>query len=188
MEGNVSFDYTSYKTNTERKIMMKIEIREWQDEDIVSLQKNINNWNVLKYMGILIFPYTMDDAKSWIEFCKQADTRKDLNYAIVVDGLAVGAVGVAKKSAIYQKTGELGYWLGEDYWRKGIVSTAVKMMLEIAFDKLDIVRIEAPIFDENIGSQKVVESCGLTRESIMKKTFYRDEIYYDGYLYVLIKD
>lgn len=109
-------------------------------------------------------PYTIDDAKWYVNDCISREGKKQITRAMVVDGKAVGSIGISIKDDVYEKSGELGYWLAEDYWRQGITSRAVIQICKEAFAQFDIVRIFAEPFDCNLGSRGVLEKAGFIYE------------------------
>lgn len=88
-----------------------------------------------------------------------------------MNGEFADSVSVELRGDVYQKAPEIGYWLGEPYWGRGLMSQAVTMICEEAFEKLPIVRIQAEIFARNMGSRKVAEKCGFRMEGILEKSF-----------------
>ena len=167
---------------------MEFKLREWKETDIESVAYYANNKKVADNLrNVFPFPYTMSDAEFFVKMCMKADKTKDLYLAIDVDGKAVGSIGVFKQSDVYSKSGELGYWLGEEYWGKGIVSDAVKQTCEIAFECFDIVRIFAEPYAYNMGSRRVLEKAGFELEGIMKKGVCKNGEIFDYCMYALVK-
>jgi len=167
---------------------MEFTLREWEITDIESVAVNANNNKIAeKLRNVFPHPYSKVDAEFFVNMCINADKTKDLFLAIDVDGKAVGSIGVFKQDDVYCKSGELGYWLGEEYWGKGIVTEAIKQICEIAFDKFDIVRIFAEPYSHNIGSRKVLEKAGFELEGIMKKGVFKNGEIHDYCMYSLIR-
>lgn len=167
---------------------MEFKLREWKETDIESVAYYANNKKVADNLrNVFPFPYTMADSEFFVKMCMNADKSKDLYLTIEVDGKAVGSIGVFKQNDVYSKSGELGYWLGEEYWGKGIVSEAVKQICEIAFEKLDLIRIFAEPYAYNMGSKKVLEKAGFELEGIMKKGVCKNGEIFDYCMYALVK-
>jgi RimJ/RimL family protein N-acetyltransferase len=82
---------------------------------------------------------------------------------------------------------ELGYWLGRDYWTKGIMSRVVKSFCSYGFDSLHLIRIEATVFEHNLSSSRVLEKCGFQYEGILKKYYMKDDNFIDVRLYAITK-
>lgn len=157
-------------------------LRVWETGDEQSLVENANNYNVSKNLkDTFPYPYTLDDAHDWINFniLKNPVT----NFAIVVEGKAVGGVGLHAKEDIFRKNMEIGYWLGEKYWGRGIVSEAVAEVTKFGFDNFDIERIYASVFSTNRASMKVLEKAGYSLEAILKKSVFKNGHILDDYVY-----
>ena len=112
-------------------------------------------------------PYTLADAEKFIEM---ALSKPDQIFAIEYMGEYVGNIGVHKKSDVYRYGAEIGYFLGEPYWNKGIMSRAVNLVCDYAFRELDIIRIDTGVFDFNPASMRVLEKCGFFREVVFRKS------------------
>ena len=89
---------------------------------------------------------------------------------------------------VYSKSAEIGYWLAEEYWGKGIMSIAVEKICKLAFERYDIVRIYASAFRYNQGSQRVLEKAGFKLEGILEKSVYKNGKMYDSCMYALINE
>jgi len=108
------------------------------------------------------------------------------SWAIEVDGLAVGAIGVTLKEGIYLKSAEFGYWLGEPYGGRGIMTEAVKAVSPYAMRRFGLIRLEAPVFEWNPASMRVLEKCGFVREGVLRASAVKDGQTIDRVLYALI--
>jgi ribosomal-protein-alanine N-acetyltransferase len=96
-------------------------------------------------------------------------------WAIVVEGGLVGCIGLVQEKGWLRCNAEIGYWIGEAFWRRGIGSDAVRQVTDWAFAAVpDITRIHAPIFSWNEGSQAVVRRCGYVREAVLKQSAIKD--------------
>ena len=109
-------------------------------------------------------------------------------FAIEINGEASGAIGLHLQTDIHIKIMELGYWLAEIYWGKGIMTKAVKQMVDYGFKTFEIDRIFARPFGINIGSQKVLEKAGFTLEARFEKTIYKNGKYLDELVYAFRKE
>jgi RimJ/RimL family protein N-acetyltransferase len=148
---------------------MKILIREWQISDIKPLAENANNinvWNNLR--DYFPYPYTEKDAEEFI--AKSLAGEFGIQRAIEVDGKAVGGIGCFPKADVERITTELGYWLGENHWNKGIATQAIKDFVKLVFAYYpEIQKIYAMPFGFNIASQRALEKAGFEREAILKR-------------------
>ena len=167
---------------------MDFELRDWRLSDINDVARYANNEKIAcKLRDVFPFPYTTQDAKGYIESCISADTTKQLCQAITVDGHAVGSVGVFVGSDVYRRSAELGYWLAEEYWGKGIMTEAVRQLCKKAFGLFDINRIYAEPFAHNIGSRKVLEKAGFVLEGTMKNGVCKGNQIFDYCMYALLR-
>lgn len=160
-------------------------LRPWRAGDEASLQRNADNYNVWRNLRDLFpHPYTMDDAKWWVE---NACSLERVGFAIEVDGAAVGGIGCTAKQDVYRFTGELGYWLGEPFWGRGIVAEAVAAFVPFIFEVTDLVRLEAGVFDRNARSARVLEKNGFTFESRQPRAAFKDGVFLDVLLYARLR-
>lgn len=165
---------------------MKFILRPWKKDDLESLVENANNFNIAKNMTDgFPHPYTLEDGKKFIEFAMSKNP--PLIMAIEIDGKAVGGIGLHPQSDIQKKNGELGYWLAEPFWGKGIVTEAIKAMVEYGFKHFEIERIFARPFGTNLASQKALEKTGFKLEAHLENTLYKNEEYQDELIYALRK-
>jgi RimJ/RimL family protein N-acetyltransferase len=138
------------------------------------LIKNINNINVSKWLETVPYPYKKKDAIWWIDHCKEKEKEKPTKgYEFTIElkekKSCIGGIALAKVNKD-QGTATLGYWLGEDYWRKGYGSEALKAVLDFAFKKLKLRRLEAGVFTGNPSSGKLLEKFGAKMEGMKRKS------------------
>lgn len=151
-------------------------------KDIKSLVENADNKNVwINLKDLFPSPYTKKDALKWIEFIKKQPA--NTNFAIDVNGKAIGGIGVHFFEDVHRYTAEIGYWLGENYWGKGIATEAVGKFVIFIFDNFGINRIFARVYGWNHSSARVLEKNGFKfegklRSNVLKNGFYTDEIIY----------
>ena len=108
--------------------------------------------------------------------------------AIEAGGEAVGSIGVFRKDNVYRKSAELGYWLAEPFWGRGIMTRAVEQICAIAFDTLGVVRIFAEPFAENTKSRRVLEKAGFHLEGTMRRSVYKEGRVMDSCMYALLRE
>jgi len=165
---------------------MNFRLRSWTIADVESLLKYAGNPKVTRFMsdgfaGIS----TPEGAVRFIDF---ANSDSDKIYrAIDVDDEAVGGIGVMMQTDIHRKNAELGYWLAEPFWGKGIVSLAIPMIVDEAFETLDINRIFAKPFHTNTASHRVLEKSGFQLEAKLGKTVIKNGELLDEYIYAIRK-
>lgn len=163
---------------------MNYKLRAWKAEDIESLVANANNPNIARFMTDgFPHPYSADDAKAFIQFATKDHPIH--MFAIDVDGKAVGGIGVHPQSDIMKKNAELGYWLGEAYWGKGIITSAIRQMTDFAFATYDITRLYARPFGTNIASQRVLEKAGFKLEARIEKNIFKTGEFLDECIYAV---
>lgn len=168
---------------------MELSLRDWRMEDQDIIKEHLNNRNVSITMPNGIpYPYTDQDAYEGIQFLVSSNKIDTIIKAIVLDEVAVGSVSLFVKQDIYRKTAEMGIWIGEPYWNKGIGTWAIHKLTDRAFHYLDIVRIYAKTMESNIGAQKMLLKCGYTKEAVMRKQCYKLGKYQDFYMYSILKD
>jgi [ribosomal protein S5]-alanine N-acetyltransferase len=162
---------------------MKIELVKWSRRDIDGLVKyanNINVWNMLRDM--FPHPYTTGDAEQWIKINESISPAE--NFAIHLDGTVVGGAGIILKNDIYRKNAEIGYWIGEPFWGKGIGTHVVRQLTDYAFSNFDVNRIYAEVFSNNMVSMKVLAKNGYHEEAIHRKSIIKNHQLLDAHLWV----
>ena len=163
-------------------------LREWKIQDVTAVAKYANNPKIADYLrDVFPYPYTREDATEYVESCIKAGDETQLCRAIEADGEAVGSIGIFLGDDVYRRSAELGYWLAEPFWGKGIMSRAVVQLCEEAFQRYDIVRIFAEPYSCNQRSQRVLEKAGFTLEGIMRSSVCKHGVMYDSCMYALIK-
>jgi ribosomal-protein-alanine N-acetyltransferase len=163
-------------------------LRPWRHGDEASLVKHANNRNVWRNLrDIFPHPYTRRDAASWINYC-EASEPPPLNLAITYDGEAIGGIGISPGIDVFRKTAEIGYWLSENFWGRGIATEALKLMTRYAFAEFDLVRLEAWVFAWNPASARVLEKSGYKFEGRLERSVFKDGELTDRLVYSKIRD
>jgi [ribosomal protein S5]-alanine N-acetyltransferase len=158
-------------------------LRDWAMDDVGSLVKYANNPRIAGSMrDAFPSPYTREDAKHFIAIATGPGS--NLYLAIDLRGEAVGGIGIHPKSDVRCRSAELGYWLSESYWGQGIVTDAVSAVVPVAFERYDIVRLQAGIFSTNTASMRVLEKCGFIREAVHKNAIWKKGRLLDEVVYV----
>lgn len=167
---------------------IEFELRKWDKDYADDLALHANNINIASNLrDAFPFPYTKKDAKDFISHCIANEGKGQICRAIIVNGEAVGSIGVHLGKDVYRKSAEIGYWLSETYWDMGIMTEAVKDMCEIAFRKFDIVRIFAEPFYHNTPSRRVLDNAGFSLEGIMINGAYKNGDIIDYCMYAKIR-
>ena len=161
-------------------------LRPWRKGDEGSLARYANNRHVSGNLKDRFpFPYTAAEATAWIEHVAgQAPT---CNFAIVVDGEAVGGTGIELGEDIFYRSAEVGYWLGEPFWGRGIATEVLRAVTEYAFATFDIIRLEAGVFGWNPASARVLEKAGYTLEGRMRHAVVKNGRVGDRLIYGLLR-
>ena len=163
-------------------------LRAWRREDAADVLRYANNDKIARNLrDVFPFPYILTDAQEFVNSCVEGDEEKQLCRAIEVDGHAVGSIGLFLGSDVYRMTAELGYWLAEEYWDRGIMTEAVKRICREGAERWDdLVRIYAEPFDYNTASRRVLEKAGFTLEGIMRCGACKRGRIFDYCMYALL--
>ena len=145
-------------------------LRPWRLDDAESLAANADNRNVWANLRARFpRPYTAATARTWIARCVGGRERC-LQLAIDVEGLAVGGMSVDLVTANAPRTGEIGYWIGEAYWGRGIAGEAVRMICPVAYERLALDRLRAIVRSSNAASVRILERSGFRVQSRMRRS------------------
>lgn len=164
---------------------LRFTLRKFRETDLESIVKYADNHNVAKYLtNQFPHPYSKENGKAYLSIA----IGDPGIFAIDVDGEAVGCIGIFLQSDIHAKNAELGYWLGEPFWGKGIITRAIRELTAYGFRTFDINRIFARPFSVNKASQKVLEKSGFTFEARLKDAIYKNGMYMDELIYAIRKE
>jgi ribosomal-protein-alanine N-acetyltransferase len=165
---------------------MKPVIRPWQSSDLQSLVKYANNPAIARFMmDKFPHPYTVETGERFISYA--GNTHPVSIFAITLDDEAIGGIGLHPLQDVERQNAELGYWLAEPFWGKGIITDAIRQVVDSGFSNLAINRIFARPFGSNAASKRVLEKCGFILEAIFEKTFFKNGEYEDEYVYAIRK-
>ena len=163
-------------------------LRKWRLSDAEELAAALNNEKILNNLRDgLPFPYTEQDARDYIASMLSSDEDSTFAYAITQNDRAIGSIGAFRQGNIHRQTAELGYYLAEEYWGRGIMTEAIRQLCEIVFDTTDILRIYAEPFAYNTGSRRVLEKAGFAFEGTMKNNAVKNGKVLDMALYSLTR-
>lgn len=166
---------------------MNFKLRPWKISDLDNLVKYANNWNIAKNMTDQFpFPYSEKDGKAFIEMATKDDPIHI--FAIDIDGQAVGGIGIHPQNDIHRKNAELGYWLAEPFWGQGIISNAIKLIVDFAFETYAINRVFARPYGTNIASQKVLEKNNFVLEGKFDQVLIKDNLLLDELVYAIRRE
>jgi [ribosomal protein S5]-alanine N-acetyltransferase len=171
------------------KMPLKLErctIRDWRADDAPSLAKNANNCKIwLGLRDLFPHPYTIDDAHKFLH--EATISQPVTNFCIDIGGSAVGGIGIRLGEDVHRHRGELGYWLGKDFWGHGITSEAVPVFTDYCFAHFELHRIYAEPFANNPASARVLEKSGFVLEGRLRKNAIKDGQVLDSLLYARIR-
>ena len=163
----------------------KCKVRSWHPSDVESIVRHANNRKVwLNLRDRFPHPYTKADAQHWIQ--SALSIKPETNFAIEVNGKAVGGIGFELRTDIERYSAEVGYWLGEEFWGQGICTSALKTATPYAIEAYHLNRIFAVPFSENLASIRVLEKAGYSREGIMGRSAFKDGRFVDQILYAFV--
>jgi len=162
-------------------------LRPWQQEDASPLARHANNPRVSACMrDAFPSPYTIEDARRFIAMA--TGPSPGLLLAIEVQEEAVGGIGIHPLDDVYRGTAEIGYWLAEPFWGKGIVTEAVRALVPVAFERTGVGRIQAGIFSDNPASMRVLEKSGFVREAVHRKAITKHGKVMDEVLFMRLRE
>ena len=162
-------------------------LRPYRRGDEAALARHADNRNVSRNMRDRFpYPYTAADAREWIT--RVSAQEPVANFAIVVGGEVVGGIGLEPGADVFRRSAEVGYWLGEPFWGRGLATEALRAVTEYAFRTFDICRLEAGVFEWNPASARVLEKAGYELEGRLRKNVTKDGQTIDQFLYAMVRD
>lgn len=167
---------------------MICKIRKWKLSDAADLARAISNKKIQDNLRDgLPYPYTEQDGMCYISAMLSANENETFAFAITVDDKVVGSIGVFRQENIHRQTAELGYYVAEEYWGKGIMTEAVKQICEHVFATSDIIRIYAEPFAYNDASCRVLEKAGFQYEGTLRSNAVKNGEVIDMKMYSLLR-
>lgn len=162
-------------------------IREWKLSDAADLAAALSNKKIQDNLRDgLPYPYTEQDGEDFISAMLSADENDTFAFAITVEDKAVGSIGVFRQENIHRQTAEMGYYIAEAYWGRGIMTEAVRQACEYVFAKSDIMRIYAEPFAYNTASCRVLEKAGFQYEGTLRNNAVKNGRVLDMKMYALL--
>lgn len=161
-------------------------IRSWRPGDEDNLPRHASNRAIwLNLRDRFPHPYTPDDARQWVRFVLGQEP--ETNWAIDVAGEAAGGIGIVLHDDIERSTAEIGYWLSETHWGRGIITTALRTVTAYAFGHFGLQRLYAVPFARNAASARVLEKAGYQYEGTMRRSAIKDGVVLDQLLYACVR-
>ena len=163
-------------------------IRKWELSDAADLAAALSNKKVQDNLRDgLPYPYTEQDGRDYILAMLSVNEDETFAFAITIDKKVIGSIGIFRQGNIHRRTAELGYYIAEEYWGKGVMTEAVRQACAYVFDKSDIIRIYAEPFTHNIASCRVLEKAGFQYEGTLRSNAVKNGKVIDMNIYSLLK-
>ena len=167
---------------------MTCKLRKWELSDARDLASTLSNKNIQDNLRDgLPYPYTEQDGVDYISAMLSADENDTFAFAITIDDKVIGSISVFRQANIHRRTAELGYYIAERYWGKGITTEAVKQICKTVFDRSDIIRIYAEPFAHNIASCRILEKAGFQCEGTLRSNAVKNGKVVDMKMYSLLR-
>ncbi|KAH7305877.1 acyl-CoA N-acyltransferase [Stachybotrys elegans] len=146
--------------------LQKCMIRPYYVGDAEASAKEANNPKIAQFMrNTFPSPYEVKDALWWINLATSASPMRDFAICDPETGVLIGGIGLKARDDIQARTMEVGYWLGESHWGRGVATEALSAFAKWAFESFpQAVRLEAEVFSNNKGSARVLEKTGFVFE------------------------
>lgn len=162
-------------------------LRTWWPGDKASLVRHANNANVSGNLrDSFPHPYTDADADAWLSWV--AELKPETHFAIEVDGSAVGGIGFRSETDVHRRSAEIGFWLGEAHWGRGIMTEAVRTVTAYALENFDLCRLHAEVFETNPASARVLEKAGYVREGRLRRSVTKAGRTFDAFVYAYVRE
>jgi len=167
-------------------------LRSWKMTDLDDLVRFANNRNIAGNLtDAFPHPYTESDGIAFLQrFAEDAPPGAGESgigrvFAIETDGQVCGSIGIFPGTDVHRKNAEVGYWLAEPFWGRGIMTEAVRRIIEFGFKNFDVNRIYARPFGTNKGSQRVLEKAGMKLEACLERAIFKNGAYMDELIFAI---
>jgi RimJ/RimL family protein N-acetyltransferase len=165
--------------------LARSDVRSWRASDVDSLVKYANNRNVwINLRDRFPHPYARADGRRFIREARKM--MPETFFAIAVDGDAVGGIGFVLQGDVERVSAEVGYWLGEPFWGRGIVSEALSAVTRYAIEQHELTRLFAVPFAYNTASCRVLEKAGYVLEARLRRSAIKDGVLTDQFQYAYV--
>ncbi|MCB7306074.1 GNAT family N-acetyltransferase [Bariatricus massiliensis] len=163
-------------------------IKKWELSDAKDFAAALSNTKIQDNLRDgLPYPYTEQDGLEYISGMFSADKSETFAFAVTTESKVIGSIGIFRQKNIHRQTAELGYFIAEGYWGKGIMTEAVKQSCKYVFDNSDIIRIYAEPFAYNAASCRVLEKAGFQYEGTLRNNAVKNGKVIDMKMYSLLK-
>ena len=162
-------------------------IRSYRAGDAAALVAYADNRNVSRNLRDRFpYPYTPEAAKGWLKHV--ATEKPEQSFVIATAEELIGGIGVEPGEDIHHRTAEIGFWLAEPFWGRGIVTSAVVAFTPWAFERFDLLRIWAGVFETNPASARVLEKAGYSFEGRLRGAVVKEERVLDELVYARVRE
>jgi len=169
-----------------RLVLKSCTIRPWRMDDAESIVRHANNRKVwIALRDLFPHPYTIEDAHIFLR--SVINSEPVTLFCVEANGAAVGGIGIRIGVDVHRQTAELGYWLGQEFWGRGIMTEAVAAFTDFCFEEFQLRRIYAEPFANNPASVCVLEKAGFAFEGRLKNNVLKDGKLLDSLLYARTK-
>lgn len=160
-------------------------IRSWQPRDAPDIVPHADNRKVWRNLrDAFPHPYTLSDAERFIQHAREQEV--ETLFALEVDGSAAGGIGISLHRDVERVSAELGYWLGERHWGRGITTEAVRALTAWAIEAHGLTRVYALPFAWNPASCRVLEKAGFRQEARLRRAVIKEGRIIDQFLYAFV--
>jgi [ribosomal protein S5]-alanine N-acetyltransferase len=165
-------------------ITARLVLRPWLAGDEEALVRYADNWNVARHLrDTFPSPYTRAAAEGWISY-NAAVQGPTLDFAITLDGEAIGGIGFLRNEDIFRCALELGYWLAEPFWGRGLVPEAIVAVVDYAFATFpEVTVVQARHVVSNPASGRVLLKAGFQLEGRLRDAFVKRGVVSDLLVY-----
>lgn len=162
-------------------------VRTYRLDDAASLATHGNNRRIWENLRDR-FPHPFTEANGVAYITHVLENPETPSFAIDVDGQAVGGISLHLGTDIERIGAEIGYWLGEEFWGRGIMTSAIRLVTDYAFQERKLIRVFAIPFTTNVASCRALEKVGYQREGVMRRSALKDGKVRDQYLYAMVQE
>ncbi len=163
-----------------------LRVRPWRRDDLDALLRHANNPKIAANLRDQFpHPYTRRDGLDYLNYVRAMDV--PMSLAMEFEGEAIGGIGFKLGVDIARLSVEMGYWLAEPYWGRGLTTRAVMAASDWAFDSYKVVRIYATTFSHNVASMRVLEKAGFQREGLLRRSAVKNGVVLDQVMYAKVR-
>lgn len=163
-----------------------LKVRSWRKGDLDALVRHANNAKIAANLRDQFpHPYSRRAGVDYLQFVREQVPER--NFAIEYDGEAVGGIGFLVGVDIARISAEMGYWLSEAYWGRGLTTRAVTAMSDWAFEAYQLTRVFALVFAYNTPSIRVLEKSGFEREGLLRRSAIKNGVILDQIIYAKLR-